>query len=807
MHHLHIFLSSPGDVNRERQLAREVIERIHSEDLYRNILKIEVWAWEKPGVGASMPAHLDPKEAIDLVLRKPSECDFVIVLFGHKMGTPLSERHLKPDGSRYLSGTEYEYLDAITAAKKKGVPTVLLYRKKGAPDVNAADPEREEKLKQWDLVEDFFAEFKNPDGSYQYLLPREYRTPTDFKELLEQDLRKHLTRYVVPHPTEKDTKPPAPEKPAWDKSPFPGLRPFTPEESPIFYGRSRETDLLIERLSDPQNRFIAVVGASGSGKSSLVAAGLLPALEKNALQGSQDWIRLRFTPAELRDNPFSELVNAFKPIIQKHGRRPRDMAKDLETNPGAFHELAAMALEGKPEWSELLLFIDQFEELFTLVDEKYQHNFVDLLALAAKTPRVRTIVTMRADFYHRGLDWPVMDELLAAGHFVLLAPKLWALHEMITRPAERAGVQFEDQLVQQIIDDTGTEPGALALMAFALWQLCETLKGTGSLLTHAAYDGFKGVHGAIGKRAENTFESLEGKKALLEAALGCVFRELVEVDERGVATRRRAKFSRLTGGDEAEALVNALTDARLLVTGRGEDHEPMVEVAHEAIFTSWPRVKTWIEATGDDLRLRRQVSQATATWVAGKQAAKYLWSDDRVVDVVGMLERLGLGSDQLSDSERLFLGPIDRETMPAELDDPSTSHERRAAIGVRLSLLGDPRPGVGLRPDDLPDIAWCEVPGGEITLEIEKSGKLSRFSEVPDLRLGASSRFTLPSIRSLMFSIRPFSKRTTATALKIPTGGKVCSFSLISRESNSTNVITTRLRIYAGWRQSPSAAG
>jgi hypothetical protein len=317
--------------------------------------------------------------------------------------------------------------------------------------------------------------------------------------------------------------------------------------------------------------------------------------------------------------------------------------------------------------------------------------------------------------------------LLPAGHFVLLAPKLGALHEMITRPAERAGLQFEDQLVQRIIDDTGTEPGALALMAFALWQLCETLKGTGSLLTHAAYDGFKGVHGAIGKRAEDTFNSLKGKKTVLETAFGCVFRELVEVNEHGVGTRRRARLSRLTGGDEAEAMVSALTDARLLVTGRGEDHEPMVEVAHEAIFTSWPRVKTWIEATGDDLRLRRQVSQATTAWEAGGHAKKFIWPDDRVVDVVGMLERLGLDSNQLSDSERLFLGPIDRETMPAELDDPSTSHERRAAIGVRLSLLGDPRPGVGLRADDLPDIAWCEVPGGEITLEIERSGKLSRF--------------------------------------------------------------------------------
>ncbi len=119
----------------------------------------------------------------------------------------------------------------------------------------------------------------------------------------------------------------------------------------------------------------------------------------------------------------------------------------------------------------------------------------------------------------------------------------------------------------------------------------------------------------------------------------------------------------------------------------------------------------------DDLRLRRQLSQATAAWEAGEHAKKYIWPDDRVVDVVGMLERLGLEMDQLSDSERHFLGPINIETMRAELDEPSTTHEQRATNGVRLSLLGDPRPGVDLRADDLPDIAWCEVLDGKITFE------------------------------------------------------------------------------------------
>lgn len=165
-----------------------------------------------------------------------------------------------------------------------------------------------------------------------------------------------------------------------------------------------------------------------------------------------------------------------------------------------------MVSKGRPGWAELLLFIDQFEELFTLVDKKYQESFVELLALAEKTTRMRTVVTMRADFYHRCLQWPVLDALIAKGHYPLLALGTGALHEMITGSAERTGFQFETGLVQRILDETGTEPGALALMAYALSELCQASKGGGMMMTHAAYGSFNGVRGAIGKRGEDTFE-------------------------------------------------------------------------------------------------------------------------------------------------------------------------------------------------------------------------------------------------------------------------------------------------------------
>jgi len=165
--YLRIFLSSPGDVTDERSLAKEVIERLESERAHRNRLRLEIVAWDKPGAGTAMPAHLEPQEALNQRLKKPSDCDIVIVIFGYRMGTPLTEKYRKPNGDRYWSGTEYEYLDAVHRAKEMDIPEVLVYRKKGAPDVNAADPQRKEKLEQWDRVEAFFVGFRNLDGSLQ----------------------------------------------------------------------------------------------------------------------------------------------------------------------------------------------------------------------------------------------------------------------------------------------------------------------------------------------------------------------------------------------------------------------------------------------------------------------------------------------------------------------------------------------------------------------------------------------------------------------------------------------------------------
>lgn len=605
--HLRIFLSSPGDVTDERGIALQLFDRLQYDALLRGKVTIEAVAWDKPGADAPMIATMTPQEAINQGLPTPSECDIVVVLFWARMGTPLPSDYKKPDGSRYLSGTEWEYEDAVQAALKTGVPKVIVYRRKEKVLLDPTSPEFDSQLEQWQRVDAFFNAFSNPDGSIKQGY-NQYTTPADFGDKFENHL-KLLIKQILEQQEEAEDKPaPVDTLPLWAGSPFPGLRAFTPADAPIFFGRATETDSLIKRVGE--SRFVAVVGASGSGKSSLVGAGLLPRLAANAVAGSKDWVPVRFTPGELTSgDPFEALTVALLRELPGSASS-RDLTAQLHTQPASFIPMIETSLVGRPAWAEVLLFIDQFEELFSLVKPAFIEPFIDLLVTTAYATRLRTVITLRADFYARCVEYPKLAALLETATYPLAAPEYSALYEMISRPAARAGLEYETGLADRILRDTGTDPGALALMAYALDELYQAGR-TDQRLTHAEYDKLHGVQGAIGERAETTFIALD---PAAQACLADVFREICEVDERGVAIRRRASLKQTARTEPASRLVDALTKARLLVQSQSEAGQPIVEVAHEALLRSWTRLAKWIEETQDDLRLLRQVRLGAGEW-------------------------------------------------------------------------------------------------------------------------------------------------------------------------------------------------
>jgi hypothetical protein len=219
---------------------------------------------------------------------------------------------------------------------------------------------------------------------------------------------------------------------------------------------------------------------------------------------------------------------------------------------------------------------------------------------------------------------------------------------MITRPAERAGLTFEDGLPERILNDTGSEPGALALLAFALAELYATRTAEGHL-TWASYQRFNGVQGAIAKRADDTFNNL---KPRVQAKLGEVFQELVAVNEQGAATRQRAPLSQVTAAPEVKELVSALTEARLLVTSRGESNDPVVEVAHEALIHHWQRLKDWLNQDREFLLWRQRLRGLYAEWRHASRDPGALLRGPVLVEAEGWLAQRDV---QLRSEERDYI--------------------------------------------------------------------------------------------------------------------------------------------------------
>ncbi|MDX2161402.1 MAG: SUMF1/EgtB/PvdO family nonheme iron enzyme [bacterium] len=706
---IRIFISSPGDVNDERKIALEVIEQLPYRPTFREKVAFRVIAWDKPGAGTPMRATLTPQDAINKGLPTPAECDIVVVLFWSRMGTPLTH-----DGKSYLSGTHWELLNALEAKRSETV----IYRRTDDPPFKLSDPDFDKLHGQYKTVKAFFASdlFYEADGTIKRGINM-YKTPDDFRRAFEIDLEVlvlDILKRADSHPPEPDVKDDdnisTIRAVTWDaaKSPFPGLRAFTEADADIFFGRGYETDALIRQLMG--SRVVAVVGASGSGKSSLVGAGLIPRLRANAIPGSKDWRIARFTPGEA---PFEQLYAALlevfphlKPNPLEARRIKQNFIADLREAPETLVEVCTAGLEGAPVWAETLLFVDQFEELFTLASKADAQAFAVLLEAISHCDRVRVVVTMRADFYHRAVEYPQLAELLRTGSFPLAIPKRDALRQMIERPAERAGLTFDHALADRILDDTGDEPGNLALMAYALDELYKL--DDDNLLTHSEYEQLGGVSGAIGTRAESVFAALGVDDSIMQQ----VFHALVEVDERGTATRRRAQFQPDALAENVRKLINAFTTARLLVTNAvgmtpaSSDNSKMavVEVAHEAILRSWPRLAAWIEDTQDDLRLLRQVHNAAQEWDEKGRPAYLLWPQERLTLVYAMRERL---KPELSDTERDFIEP-EQARLLRELDSISTTHERRRDIGDRLAVIGDTRPGVGVK-DGVPELLWLPV--------------------------------------------------------------------------------------------------
>jgi WD40 repeat protein/DNA-binding SARP family transcriptional activator len=387
------------------------------------------------------------------------------------------------------------------------------------------------------------------------------------------------------------------------RNPYKGLRPFGEGDAADFHGRGEVVDRLVAAVAE--RPFVAVVGPSGIGKSSLVHAGLVPALRASPV--TRDRLVADMYPGS---HPFDELHAA---LLRIATTAPGNLMEELL---GDERGLARATKRLLPAGTEMVLIVDQFEELYTLVrDDRLRSSFLAALVALVSDPRGRVslVVTLRADLFDRPLRHPSFGELLGASTFPLAAPARTDLVEAIVLPSRQLGVRLEDGLVERIVHDVEGQPGALPLLQYALTELFA--HRASDLLTVHGYEATGGVVGALGRRAEQLYEHLPPDRRDIARR---VFLRLVSLGEGGVDTRRRTRRTELVGLGGARGVDDVLQrfGAHRLLTFDADpvSRTPTVEVAHEALIAAWPRLRDWLVDDRDGLRLHRSLTDAAAEW-------------------------------------------------------------------------------------------------------------------------------------------------------------------------------------------------
>ena len=514
-------------------------------------------------------------------------------------------------------------------------------------------------------------------------------------------------------------------------NPYKGLHAFQEGDAADFFGREALVERLLVHLmlNIPSKRqpsisqpfqsphlqnFLAVVGPSGSGKSSLVKAGLIPALRRNAIPGSKDWFIVEMTPGP---HPLEELEAT---LLRIAINPPPTLLEQLQADRRGLLRAVKRILpddEAGQGRSELLLVIDQFEEIFTLVeDEAVRHHFLDSLHLAVTEPdsRLRVVITLRADFYDRPLLYQGFGDLLRQRMETILPLSTEELEQAIAGPAERVGATLETGLVSLIIADVQEQPGTLPLMQYALTELFEQRQGR--RLTLEAYQANGGVFGALVRRAEALYTDLDD---VGRAATRRLFLRLITLGEgasdvkTSLDTRRRVLRAELASveqssqpepdGWSANAIIDTFGQYRLLTFDRDPvTRAPTVEVAHEALIREWDRLRRWLDEDREFLMWQQRLRAGLHQWAASEQDEGALlrgaplaeaenWLNQRRLDLNETEREFIQASQALREhqaAEREFQRQRDLEAAQklAETEANAARRLRGLAIGLAISL-------------------------------------------------------------------------------------------------------------------------
>ena len=700
---LRIFISSPGDVEEERRRAAIVVGRLARE--FARFFTIKPVLWEYEPMLAS--GHFQD------IIEPPSKSDIEVVILWSRLGTPLPpERYRGIDGRAPVTGTEWEFEDALRAHRERGAPDLLVYRKKSKGIAEFDSPEElEAAALQRKALEQFWDRYF---GSAATGFKAAFNLFADRDEF-EQMLESHLTALIRERlPKASEARKSADEIAWYQGSPYRGLEYFDLEHAPVFFGRSRAqrqvTEALARRAADG-SAFVLVLGMSGCGKSSLVRAGVLPELmTPGVVSGVGMWRHCVFRPSEGEGDPIAGLLAAIAgqpqalPELLEGGLGLEQVTKLVREVPEQAATVIVPSLRRAAERvkdlvgeGRLILLIDQMEEIFSLpsIEKEARERFVALISALARSGAVWVIGAMRSDFYYRAAELPELVRLASGrGSYLLTEPNTAEIEEMIRQPAAAAGLSFEEdtasgeKLDVTLQEAAAREPGALPLLEFALDQLYrkDVEEKGGSVLTFASYHELGELKGAVARHAD---EICAGLPQDAQAALPGVLRALVTMGSADARITARAMRREDLATNPARAEVIArLTEARLLVSS-GEAGEGQLRLAHDMLISSWPRLRDLVAEDRDFLRTRERVDQAAAEWERRGRADDFLLPAGRsLAEAEDLLARR---SEDLESRDRLFI-----EASSKREKSMRERHLRRTrAVAAAMGLLALAAAGFG----------------------------------------------------------------------------------------------------------------
>ena len=636
---LNVFVSSPGDVQRERERVDFVVERLNAE--YAGRVRLQAIRWET--------RYYSSHDTFQAQIPEASDCDIVLAIFGARLGSPLpaSFPHM-PSGESYPSGSAYEVLSAIEARRRgQGLPDVYVFRRPSAPLVALDAADREEIEQQWRRLTGFFETwFRNRGGQFLAAF-QEFATTDEFAAKVEDCLRQWLTRRGFP-----------PQVAIWDRrkrgSPYPGLAAFDESRQSVFFGRSGVIDSALRRLRDleaPTNEgerapFLLLIGASGSGKSSLLRAGLLPRINLPGVLPEVDlWRRAILVPGA---DPLLSLAEA---LVGDEA-----LGRELRATPFAAPSLLAKLLAGDPDTgvaalrgaldaaaetrrreggfetvrpARLFLVIDQAERLLIETARPAQERFAFLLAALCRARVATVVMALRSDAYPRFQTLEPFVALRAGGATLDLLPATSAeLEEMATRPAEMCDppLQFErrdgSSLAAQLIADAqGGDALPLLQMTLARLSAAEAGRGDGVL----RFADYEGLAAAVSRTANEALAELDAEaRAELPNLLVGLVRDYAADPATGktvaaIGALDRARFE--AGRPERRALVESFVAHRLL-TAEGDAASQRVRPTHESLLRIWPEAVTLLDEAAHLIRARAAIEPLARDWADASPADK-----------------------------------------------------------------------------------------------------------------------------------------------------------------------------------------